>query len=69
MNKRNLTRRELLQVSGAVGFAAAGLTGIVPLSLSATRLEGAQQGSGIRNVAKVSVALSPLKAPASGPIP
>jgi putative intracellular protease/amidase/YHS domain-containing protein len=73
MNKKNLTRRELLQTSSAVGLGAAGvaagLTGIVPLSLSAARLEGAQQASGIRNVAKVTVALSPLKAPASGPIP
>src|SRR6204780_4613636 len=64
MNKRNLTRRELLQTSGAVGLAAA-----VPFSLSATRVEGAQQASGIRNVAKVTVALSPLKPPAGGPIP
>jgi putative intracellular protease/amidase/YHS domain-containing protein len=64
MNKRNLTRRELLQASGAVGLAAA-----APFSLSTTRVEGAQQGSGIRNVAKVTVALSPLKPPTSGPIP
>ena len=73
MKKGNLSRRELLQASGVVGLAAgsaaAGLTGVVPLSLSAARLEGAQQGSGIRNVAKVTVALSPLKPPANGPIP
>lgn len=69
MKKRNLTRRELLQTSGVVGLGAAGLAAALPLSLSATRLEGAQQGSGIRNVAKVTVALSPLKAPAGGPIP
>jgi YHS domain-containing protein len=66
MNKRNLTRRELLHASGAVGLGAVSLAAAVPFSLSAARLEGAQQASGIRNVAKVTVALSPLKPRASG---
>ncbi len=62
MKKGNFTRRELLQVSGAVGLAAA-----VPLSLSA-RLVGAQQASSARVSAESAVALGPLKPPASGPI-
>jgi putative intracellular protease/amidase/YHS domain-containing protein len=69
MKKGNLTRRELLQASSAVGLAAVGSAVIVPLSLSATRLASAQQASGTRNAAKLAVALSPLKPPANGPIP
>jgi putative intracellular protease/amidase/YHS domain-containing protein len=63
MKKANLTRRELLQASGAVGLAAA-----VPLSLSAARLAGAEQPSSGDNSVKSAVTLSPLKPPASGPI-
>jgi putative intracellular protease/amidase/YHS domain-containing protein len=65
MKRANLTRRELLQASGAVGLAAA-----VPLSLSAARLADApQQAAGGQNARELAVALSPLKPPASGPIP
>jgi putative intracellular protease/amidase/YHS domain-containing protein len=63
MKKGNLTRRELLLASGAVGLAA------VPLSLAAARLAGAEQPSPARESAKSTAALSPLKPPASGPIP
>lgn len=58
MKKVNLTRRELLQASGAAGLAAA-----LPLSLSAAQVAGTQKA------AKSPVGLSPLKAPASGAIP
>jgi putative intracellular protease/amidase/YHS domain-containing protein len=64
MKKANLTRRELLQVSGAVGFAAA-----IPLSLSAARLAGAEQAPGGPKSAESAVRLSRLKPPASGAIP
>lgn len=64
MKKRNLTRRELLLASGAVG-----LTATVPLTLSAARLAGAEQPSPAGESAKSTAALSPLKPPASGPIP
>src|SRR5277367_1789783 len=63
MKKGNLTRRELLQASGAIGLAA------VPLSLSAARLCSAEQASVGHQSAERAVALSPLKAPASGAIP
>ena len=63
MKKGNFTRRELLQVSSALGLAAA-----VPLSLPAARLVGVQQASSARVSAKSAVALGPLKPPASGPI-
>jgi putative intracellular protease/amidase/YHS domain-containing protein len=63
MKKGNFTRRELLQVSGAVGLAAA-----VPLSLSAARLVGAQQASSARVSAESKIDLGPLKPPAGGPI-
>jgi putative intracellular protease/amidase/YHS domain-containing protein len=63
MKKGNLTRRELLLASSAVGFAAA-----VPLSLSAARLVSAQPASDGRRAAESAVTLSPLKPPASGPI-
>jgi putative intracellular protease/amidase/YHS domain-containing protein len=62
MRKANLTRRELLLASGAVGLAA------VPLSLLAARVVGAEQPSGGANFVRSAVALSPLKPPASGPI-
>jgi putative intracellular protease/amidase/YHS domain-containing protein len=58
VRKVNLTRRELLQASGAVGLAAA-----VPLSLAAARIVGEQ------NATKSPTALSRLKPPASGPVP
>jgi putative intracellular protease/amidase/YHS domain-containing protein len=64
MKKGILTRRELLQASGAVGLAAA-----VPLSLSAARLVGATPVLRDDNSAKSAVALSPLKPPPSGAIP
>jgi putative intracellular protease/amidase/YHS domain-containing protein len=64
MKNRIFTRRELLQASGAVGFAAA-----VPPSLSAARLVGATRVFRDDNSAKSAVALSPLKPPASGAIP
>jgi putative intracellular protease/amidase/YHS domain-containing protein len=64
MKKANLTRRELLQVSGAVGFAAA-----IPLSLSAARLAGADQTPSRPKSAESAVRLSRLKPPASGAIP
>jgi len=64
MKKGNLTRRELLQASGAIGLAAA-----VPLSLSAARLPGTHQASVGQNAPQSPVALSPLKPPASGAIP
>jgi putative intracellular protease/amidase/YHS domain-containing protein len=63
MKKGNLTRRELLQVSGAIGLAA------VPLSLSAARLGSTGQASVEHKSAEPAVALSPLKGPASGAIP
>jgi putative intracellular protease/amidase/YHS domain-containing protein len=63
MKKGNLTRRELLLASSAVGFAAA-----LPLSLSAARLVSAQPASDGRKAAESAVALSPLKPPANGPI-
>ena len=63
MKKGNLTRRELLLASSAVGLAAA-----VPLSLSAARLVSAQPASDGRKAAESAVVLSPLKPPASGPI-
>jgi putative intracellular protease/amidase/YHS domain-containing protein len=65
MKKRNLSRRELLQVSGAVGLAAT-----VPLSLSlfaGTRPEAS--GSQKASAAAAAAPISPLKPPASGPIP
>lgn len=64
MKKGNLTRRELLQASGAVGLAAA-----LPLSLSAAPLAGAQQSAGGYSAKQSAVALSPLKPPAGGAIP
>ena len=64
MKKQIFTRRELLLASGAVGLAAA-----VPPSLAATRLAGAEQPSSGDNPPKSALALSPLKPPASGPIP
>jgi putative intracellular protease/amidase/YHS domain-containing protein len=64
MKKGNLTRRELLQASGAIGLAAA-----VPLSLSAARLSGTHQASVGQNGPQSPIALSPLKPPAGGPIP
>lgn len=64
MKNGNFTRRELLLASGAVGLAVA-----VPLSLSAARLAGAAQPYIGDNSVKPAVALSPLKPPASGPIP
>src|SRR5580658_311651 len=64
MKKGNLTRRELLLASGAVGLAAT-----VPLTLSAARLAGAERPSGGDYTVKPAVALSPLKPPASGAIP
>jgi transcriptional regulator GlxA family with amidase domain len=64
MKKGNLTRRELLLASGAVGLAAT-----VPLTLSAARLAGAEQPSPAGESVKSTAALSPLKPPASGPIP
>jgi putative intracellular protease/amidase/YHS domain-containing protein len=63
MEKGNLTRRELLVASRAVGLAA------VPFSLAAARLAGAEQPSPARESAKSTAALSSLKPPASGPIP
>jgi putative intracellular protease/amidase/YHS domain-containing protein len=63
MKNGNFTRRELLLASGAVGLAA------VPLSLAAARLAGAEQPSSGDNLVKSAVGLSPLKPPASGPIP
>src|ERR1700723_3329893 len=63
MKKGNLTRRELLLASGAAGFAAT-----VPLTLSAARLAGAEQPSHSGGSVKSVAALSPLKAPANGPI-
>jgi transcriptional regulator GlxA family with amidase domain len=64
MKNGNFTRRELLLASGAVGLAAA-----VPLSLAAARLVGAEQPSSGDNLVKSAAGLSPLKPPASGPIP
>jgi putative intracellular protease/amidase/YHS domain-containing protein len=64
MNKVNLTRRQLLQASGAFGLTAA-----VPLSLTPPRLAGAHQATDAHKSAEPAVALSPLKAPASGAIP
>jgi putative intracellular protease/amidase/YHS domain-containing protein len=64
MKKQIFTRRELLLALGAVGLAAA-----VPPSLAATRLAGAEQPSSGDNPPKSALALSPLKPPASGPIP
>lgn len=65
MSKSHVTRRELLQASATVGLAAA-----VPLSLSATQLVDRQQSpSGVRNAQGSTVALNPLKPPASGAIP
>ena len=63
MKKGNFTRRELLLASGAAGLAAT-----VPLTLSAARLAGAEQPSQGGDSVKSGAALSPLKAPASGPI-
>lgn len=63
MNKRNATRRELLQASGAVGLAA-----IVPLSLSAALFDGVPRVSGAK-APQLGVALRPLKPPANGSIP
>ena len=63
MKKGIFSRRELLQVSGAVGLAAA-----VPLSLSAARLVGTPVFRD-DNSAKSAVRLSPLKPPPSGAIP
>jgi putative intracellular protease/amidase/YHS domain-containing protein len=64
MKKGILTRRELLQASGAVGLAAA-----APLSLSAARLVGATPDFRDDKSAKSAVALSPLKPPPSDAIP
>jgi putative intracellular protease/amidase/YHS domain-containing protein len=65
MKRENLTRRKLLQASGAFGLAAA-----VPLSRSAASLGAAEeQVSGGNKAPKLAVELSPLKPPASGPIP
>jgi len=64
MKNGNFTRRELLLASGSVGLAAA-----VPLSVAAARLAGAEQPSSGDNLVKSAVGLSPLKPPASGPIP
>jgi putative intracellular protease/amidase/YHS domain-containing protein len=64
MKNGNFTRRELLLASGAVGLAAA-----VPQSVAAARLAGSEQPSGGDNLVKSAVGLSPLKPPASGPIP
>ena len=58
MKNGNFTRRELLLASGSVGLAAA-----VPLSVAA------EQPSSGDNLVKSAVGLSPLKPPASGPIP
>jgi transcriptional regulator GlxA family with amidase domain len=64
MKNGNFSRRELLLASGAVGLAAA-----VPLSVAAARLTGAEQPSHGDNLVKSAVGLSPLKPPASGPLP
>ena len=64
MKNGNFSRRELLLASGAVGLAAA-----VPLSVAAARLTGAEQPSHGDNLVKAAVGLSPLKPPASGPLP
>lgn len=57
MKQRNLSRRELLLASGAVGLAAA-----VPLAAAAPP-------AGADHADKSALGLSPLKPPASGPIP
>jgi putative intracellular protease/amidase/YHS domain-containing protein len=64
MKRANLTRRELLLASGAVGLATA-----VPGTLSASRLDGAERLTRGGDSVKSTAALSPLKPPASGPIP
>ena len=64
MKKETLTRRDLLQASGALGLVAA-----VPFSLTALPADARPQGAGSPKSPKLIEALSPLKPPASGPIP
>ncbi len=64
MKDKNLTRRQLLQTSGAVGLAAA-----IPGSLAAAlTAASARQPSGVQKSSQAVSAPSPLKAPASGAI-
>lgn len=64
MKKETLTRRDLLQASGALGLVAA-----VPFSLTALPADARPQGAGSTKAPRLIEALSPLKPPASGPIP
>ena len=63
MKKEPLTRRDLLQASGALGLVAA-----VPFPLTALAADARPQGAGSTKSPKLIEALSPLKPPASGPI-
>lgn len=65
MKRMNLTRRELLYGSGVAGIAAA-----VPFSISSAGLRNAErQASASPKASDLKIALSPLKPPASGPVP
>src|SRR6202162_3026537 len=64
MEKRNISRRELLQVSGAVGLAAT-----VPLSLSLLAGTRPEESGSEKASAPAAAPINPLKPPASGAIP
>src|ERR1700693_1765314 len=64
MEKRNISRRELLQVSGAVGLAAT-----VPLSLSLLAGTRPEESGSEKASAPAAAPISPLKPPTSGAIP
>lgn len=65
MKRLNLSRREMLRASGALGIAAA-----VPISLSGARVgDPTEHLSSAQKTAELTAALSPLKPPAKGPVP
>jgi len=65
MNRENLSRRKLLQASGAVGFAAA-ISGSISTAWTAGRQE---QASRAQKTSGLAVMPNALKPPASGAIP
>lgn len=65
MKKANLSRRDLLRASGAMGLAAS-----FPLSLAAVPFGATdERAAAAQNGAHSTAGLSPLKPPASGPVP